>query len=707
VRKSLIFCLLIAAVGLAAYSNTFHVPFQFDDSEQITDNEVIRDLDNFFLSSSGYKFNPRRFVGYITFALNYHFGGLDVTGYHIVNLAIHIVNGILVYLLVLITFRTPFFSRSHPHPNPPPSRGRGQKEGSPSSSEKTPEENSPPLRGGDKGEGASRFTIHYSRSLIALFSALLFVAHPVQTQAVTYIVQRLTSLATMFYLLSVITYIKGRLAAGKAIGDGQEAMGKRQDEQSLFAVSSVSIAYRLSPIAFFILSLLFAVCAMKTKEMTFTLPAVIVLCEFGFFRATLKKKLLFLIPVLLTLAVIPLSILGTHRPLGEILSDLSEKTRVQTDIARWDYLMTQMRVITTYIRLIFFPVDQNLDYDYPIYRSLLDPAVAASFMFLATLIGAAGYLLYKSRRNQADKLTSEQADRLKTSLPIAYRLSPIALLYRLVSFGIFWFFITLAVESSLIPIADVIFEHRIYLPSVGAFIAITTSVFIIAERLRSRWRSVEKAAMVILSVIVVVFAGTAYARNDVWRDKVSLWEDVVKKSPQKSRPHNDLGYLYLEKGMTDRAIEQFRIALQLNPLNADAYNNLGVAYHDKGRFDLSVMQFRTALSLASSKSELADSHHNIGIAYARAGMLTDALREMKAALENDPKNPEIYSDMGFVYKGMGNTDKAIESYRMALSLKSDYAPAHFNLGMIYKETGMAEKATEHLGKAHNLDPQRF
>ncbi len=691
-RKSLIFCLLIAAVGLAAYSNTFHVPFQFDDSQQIIDNAVIRDVGNFFSSSSGYKFNPRRFIGYITFALNYRFGGLDVTGYHIVNLAIHIINGLLVYLLVILLFKTPYFTAE--------------------SSKKSVVSSKQTATGDEIASGSPASVHHYSllttdnsRSSIALFSALLFVAHPVQTQAVTYIVQRLTSLATMFYLLSVVFYIKGRERQVEA----EVKVKKKTNEGSVLHSGNFSIS--ALTLTFYLLSLFFAISAMKTKEMTFTLPAVIVLCEFFFFRATLKKKLLFLIPVLLTLVVIPVSILGTHKPLGEVLSDLSEKTRVQTDIPRWDYLMTQMRVITTYIRLIFFPVDQNLDYDYPIYRSLSDPAVAASFVSLVAILGTGAYLFYRSRQwatgNGQWEKNEEQSAENEIFSPFAYRLSPIALFYRLISFGIFWFFITLLVESSLIPIADVIFEHRVYLPSVGAFIAITTSVFIIAERLRNRWRNAGKAAMVILSIIVISFAGTTYARNEVWRDEVSLWEDVVKKSPEKSRPHNDLGYLYLNRGMTDRAIEQFEIALKLNPRYADAHNNLGVAYYSEGRFDFSVMQFRTALSLASSKPERADSHHNLGIAYVRVGLLSDALREMKAALDNDPKNPEIYTDMGFVYKAMGNTDKAVDCYISALKHRSDYAPAHYNLGLVYKEEGMTEKAREHLSKAHNLDPKRF
>ncbi len=121
---------LIAIIGIIAYSNTFDVPFAFDDVSNITENPVIKDLDNFLSFSKGYDFNPRRFVGYLTFAMNYHFGGLNVTGYHIVNLVIHILNSILVYFLVRLTFNTPFcssqlsaISSHNPHSSPLNLRG--------------------------------------------------------------------------------------------------------------------------------------------------------------------------------------------------------------------------------------------------------------------------------------------------------------------------------------------------------------------------------------------------------------------------------------------------------------------------------------------------------------------------------------------------------------------------------------------------------
>ncbi|HXX57700.1 MAG TPA: hypothetical protein VEI96_06840, partial [Thermodesulfovibrionales bacterium] len=396
IRKPFFHLLLIAVVGLAAYSNCFSVPFVFDDDFNIVHNPVIRVLDHFFTSLKGYDFNPRRYIGYLSFALNYRIGGLDVAGYHGVNVAIHIGNAMLLYLLVLLTFRTPYFAHSSLED------GCCQ-----------------PKDSGSAGPDAFPVPV-----FIAFFASLLFAAHPVQTQAVTYIVQRFTSLATLFYLLSLVFYIKGRL----------KSQGAK------------------SPLLFYCLSLVLALCAMKTKEMAWTLPVIIILYEVLFFESPLRRRLLYLLPVLLTLLIIPVSIVNTDKSLGEVLSDLSEKTRVQSEISREDYFMTEMRVIVTYIRLIFFPVNQNLDYDYPVSYSFFTPPVFFSFLLLAAIFGAAVYLLYRSRKAEGK----------------AY--------YRLIAFGILWFFTGLSIESSVIPIADVIFEHRLYLPAVGAFIAIATSL---------------------------------------------------------------------------------------------------------------------------------------------------------------------------------------------------------------------------------------
>ena len=385
-------------------------------------------------------------------ALNSRIHKLDVTGYHVVNIFIHIINALLMYGLVILTFRTPFLKS---------------------------------------------WALKEQANYMALFVGLLFACHPVQTQAVTYIWQRVTSLTMVFYCLSLVMYIKWRLAS----------------------VKTGSPFFQIS-VWFYIGSVVSAIFAMKTKEIAFTLPVVITLYEFLFFDGTIRRRFLYLVPLLLTMLIIPISLLGIDRPIGEIISDVSDATRVQTGMSRLEYLFTQFAVIVTYIRLLFFPVNQHLDYDYPIYHTFLIPEVFLSFLLLLSLFGSGVYMLFHSRtRNRA---------------------------FRLVAFGIFWFFIALSVESSIIPIVDVIFEHRIYLPSVGASITLASEIFLLLNKFDKE--KVQTIGIGFLCVVIIILSAVTYSRNHVWRSEIGLWKDCVAKSPGKVRSHYNLGNAYKDSG---------------------------------------------------------------------------------------------------------------------------------------------------------------
>ena len=667
-KKIYFHILAVAIVGFIAYSNSFSVPFQFDDIRVIEENPVIKNISNFNPFLKGYEakprddYNSRRYLGYLSLALNYRWGGLDTAGYHVVNILIHVINGILVYFLVILTFSTPYFNKAGIG-----DQGLGIGKGK----QKT-----------ETGDPAAVYSPQSpipdpqltTPAFIALFSALLFVAHPVQTQAVTYIVQRFTSLTTLFYLLSVVMYIKGRLLAST-----------QADKPA---------SWQACKPASYLLSLLSAICAMKTKEIAFTLPLMILLFEFTFFRSTLKRKLFLLVPIFLTLAIIPMSMLHTDKPLGELLSDLSEKSRLQTDMPRGDYLMTELRVIVTYIRLIFLPVNQNLDYDYPIYRSFFSPPVFLSFLFIATLFGIALYLLYKSR--QADKPASWEACKLGSlQADVTFDLS------RLIAFGILWFFLALSVESSFIPIVDVIFEHRIYLPSVGAFVALAAALFAAAMRAKNRWPRAEKAVIPVSLMIVLMLSSATFARNRVWQDRERLWEDVVRKSPGNARAHNNLCFVSLENKRVDQAIQQCRAALGLRPDYSDARINLGIACNAKGMYDEAIEHFLIALSM---NPDDADAHNNLGIAYVSQGRYDEAITHYQIAKRLWPDYAEAYNNLGVAYASKGMSTEAIKCFEQAIRLKADYFEANYNLALLLEKMGNHEKALDQYNKPSDMKP---
>ena len=486
---------MIITIISIVYSNTLEAPFVFDDKLVIVENPIVRDL--------GYMVNPseakvhkghfeyesfrHRYIGYLTFAINYWFHKLDVTGYHLVNIAIHIINSLIVYWLVILTFKTPFL-------------------------------NSSVLRG--------------RINEIAFFASLFFACHPLQTQAVTYIWQRVTSLSTTFYCLALVFYILWRLTSKKP---------------SSFATQM--------PILFYFGSVISAVLAMKTKEIAFTLPVVIFLYELMFFEEKLKKRILYITPILLTMLIIPISLLETEKLKGDLMGNIGEVTREDPNISRMDYLLTQFTVVATYIRLIFFPINQNLDYDFPIYNTFLTPEVFLSFLLLFSIFSLGIYMFLHSRTRNST--------------------------YRIIAFGIFWFFITLSVESSFIPIVDVIFEHRVYLPSTGFFIALTTGIFLLLNKFGQR--KLHTIGVAIIVTVIIMFSVLTYSRNNIWSSEIALWQDNVEKSPQKDRPQNNLGLAFYNQGHIEEAKEHYLHALRIDPSYQDALNNLGLALNDQGR----------------------------------------------------------------------------------------------------------------------------
>lgn len=592
---------LIALLGLLAYSNTFEVPFQWDKSF-IQGNPIIKDLTNFLEPSKaeGLKQHDalrRRYIGYLTFAFNYRLHGLSVAGYHVFNNALHVLNALLVYLLVVQTFKTPFL------------RGTSQ---------------------------------HGHIGYTALFASLFFVLHPVQTEAVTYIFQRLASLVTFFYLGSLVFYAKWRLLCESEKG--------RRGESATVSFAGAPVRF-FAVSSFYALSLLFAVLAMKTKENAFTLPFVIALYEFLFFDGSPMRRMLRLSPILLTLFIIPLTLVGTDKPPEEIIAAIESSIRGVEGTAKGAYFLTQLRVLVTYGRLLLLPINQNLYYDYPLYNSFSDAEVILSLLCHLSVFALAVFLLCRSRYQTAA--------------------------LRVLAFGIFWFYVTLSVESSVIPLPMVINEYRVYLPSVGAFFAATSGAMLLLKTLRNdAFKAVFASALVLM--VASLFTAT-YARNNIWRDELTLWNDVVKKSyglpaghinlgvayaskgmideatkhylialkmePNNAEAHNNLGNAYAAEGLTDKAIEHYLIALKLEPNNAEAHNNLAVAYNSKGLFGGAIDHYKAAISL---RPDLTEARLNLGVAYLDSGSRDEARREFEAVLQIDPNNPKAARFLNYI-----------------------------------------------------------
>ncbi len=308
---------LIAGVALLAYSNTFHVPFHFDDPPNITQNPNVQ-IKVFTWDSmerlikNTYKESIRVF-SYFTLALNYYFGGSNVFGYHLVNFLVHVASGIFLYWFLLLTFNLPSLT---------------EKYGS----------------------------ISYK---VALFTSLIFISHPIQTQSVTYIVQRMASMAGMFYLLSLVLYVKGRLSAGRP---------------RVFYFGGMVLSYLLG---------------VFSKENAAILPLFVALYEFYFFQkldlSPKGKNILFtLIGILLVLGAFGFILWG-KRYINVIIEGYQYRT-----FTMFERVLTQSRVVLYYLTLLVFPHPSrlNLDYDFPISKTIFDPPTTLiSILIIAGLIG--------------------------------------------------------------------------------------------------------------------------------------------------------------------------------------------------------------------------------------------------------------------------------------------------------------------------------
>jgi len=595
--------LVIAAAAGLAYANTLDASFHLDDFTAILGNPGVRSLGVLWPPS-----DPR-WLGYVSFALNYGAGGTSVLGYHLANLAIHVCNGLLVYRLAALVLRTPALREARP-------------------------------------DGL----VH---RWLPLLAGLVFTLHPLATQAVTYVVQRFTSLATLCFLASVILWIEARLDL--------EAEGRWRTRTALAYLGSV----------------LAAAAAMKTKEISFTLPLVALGLELLLFER--PRRIALLGPLLASALLVPLAVVGKGGWSGDVLDAAARATAETGQISRWSYALTQTRVVATYLRLLVLPVGQNFDHDVRVSASWLEPSVVACSLLLLALVALAAIAWIRGRRAG----------------------DPFGPLWLL---GVGWFFVTLSVESSVIPIRDVLFEHRTYLPTAGASIALAAALLRGLEALRARSLP-RRAGAVAVGAAVLALGVATHARNRVWHDEQSLWSDVVAKSPGKARAHDFLGSALLDQGATADALREFRRALELAPRPAEAaraHTNLGAVHKARGQVDEAVREYEQALAL---EPDLARAHGNLGMAYEEQGKLEAATREYRAVLRlsgTDLDRAKAHSNLGAVLLRQGRAAEAVGEIEAALAAAASLEPSlkiaelgmlpEFNLAVALDASGRAGEA---------------
>jgi len=587
-RYETLFLLSLALIVILIYANTIGSPFIFDSRNNIESNPHIRiskiTLDN--LAEAAFKSNARqRPLSNISFALNYYLHGYNVVGFHVVNILVHITTGFLLYFFVKSTFRTPA------------------------------------LR--------SRYGDYL---WISFFTAAVWMVHPLQTQSVSYIVQRMNSLCAMFYVLSMLFYARFRLS------------GQQKTKWWLFSGC-----------------ILAGLLALASKQIAAMLPVFIIAYEWYFFQDLKLKWLKNQIPLmtgcLLLAAVIALALLGSN-PLDGILKGYQGR-----DFTLTQRLLTEPRVVIFYLSQLLWPHPSrlNMDHDFPLSNSLIDPMTTFFSIFsIAVLIGLA-VLMARKRR--------------------------------LLSFCIIWFFGNLVIESSILPL-EIIFEHRVYLPSMTFSLII---VLLVSGWVKPRWLQTA-----LLCAMVTFGAVWTYERNAVYKDRITFWQDCVDKSPGKARPYNNLGVALADQGYQDQAIKQYQKALQIDPLYQDPIANIGLSLAEQGKIEESISQFLKALAINPKDYKTLN---NLGASLIVVGRDTEAIQKLSEALTLDPYYAQAHNNLGVALQRQGRVDEAIDHFSTAVQLDPNYTLAYNSLGILLANQGRYEEAIEQFSAVLKLNPE--
>jgi hypothetical protein len=505
--------LLVVSLAII-YSNSFQAPFLFDDLENIVEKTSMQLTVITYKSLHRAAFEglvAKRWVPNLSFALNYYWGGHEVWGYHLFNLVVHMMTAMVLYGLFFTTLTLP-------------------KSG---------------CRPGQAGE-------------IALIAALVWAVHPLQTNAVTYIVQRMTSLAALFYLAALLCYVRGRLHS--------RLTGRRY--------------------VFWTAAFLSGFLAIASKENSVMLPLLILAYEVYFLRDRewrSKSWRGFAVMGVSLLSVV--SIVWFYIGRSSLLSIF--RIYQFRDFTLWERLLTETRVIFHYLSLIVLPLPSrlNLNYDFPVSRSMLSPPLT-----LVTVLGIIVLLwlvIFLFRR------------------------------HRLLSFGLLWFLANLAVESTIIPL-ELVFEHRLYLPASMLILAMVALVFQLGG-------GREKLVRPAWAAVIVILCFFTWQRNLVWTTEISLWRDVVRKSPNLARGYSYLGRAYNIQERYQESFALFEQAAGQEFDDVNVFNNWGKAAFQLGKIERSVELLERAVRLDSNHPE---SHYNLGVAYGSQGRVAEARREM-------------------------------------------------------------------------------
>ncbi|MFQ5490284.1 MAG: tetratricopeptide repeat protein [Phycisphaerae bacterium] len=571
--------------GVAVYANSFAGVFQFDDSKWIERNDAIQQL----WPPDGWLRVGRRPVVNLTLALNYAAGQLNTWGYHLVNLIVHLLSGLTLFGILR---RTPLWS--------------------------------------DRADADSRSSV-----AAALAIALIWLVHPLQTQSVTYIIQRGESLMGLFYLLTLYCVIRGAQSATRST-------------------------------RWYVAAVLACGLGMGSKAVCVTAPLVVLLYDRTFLSKSwtgLRQRWGLYVGLAATWCVVWLC--GVARGvLSTTAKDATAGFSVKS-VTSLEYALSQPGVLLHYLKLCFWPATQCLDYGWPVAQTIADKLVPGLVIVLL-LAGTLWGLLRGSK----------------------------------LGFAGAWFFLILAPTSSIVPIRDLAYEHRMYLP-LASVVAVTV--------VGARWvlarmdlgLFARPTAVALLALVTVALGARTVARNRDYHSLEGMWAGIVTQRPNNPRAHYNYAHELADQGEIDRGIEHYRRALEISPNLLMAHNNLGRILSQRGQSSEALHHFREALRV---REDFAPAQHNLARELALAGRANQAIPHYERALELNPNDAEGHHNYAHALQTVGRLAEAEQHYRQAIQLKPAFTLAYINLGHLLTQQGKLADAVQQFQQAIALQP---
>ena len=612
--------LLVMAAGLGVYHNSLQGVFLLDDNVSIVQNTTIRRLWPVWtvLTPPPRTTVEGRPLVNLSLALNYAFGGVRAWGYHVLNLTIHILAGLTLCGVVARTFRQP----------------------------------------------ALRDRFGRAALPLALTIALIWVVHPLQTESVTYVIQRAETMMGLFYLLTLYCAIRGADSA------------------------SANLWYLASVVS--------CLLGMTSKEVMVSAPLIVLLYDRTFLSGTFAKAWRQRWRLYVGLA-------ATWIPLGCLVASTSNRSGSAgfgTNVAWQPYALTQLQAIALYLKLSVWPDPLVFDYGTGLAHSFSEVASSA-FIVAVLLVGT----LVALRRWPALGFVGAW---------FFVILAPTSSVMPVVTQ-------TMAEHRMYLPLAGVVamaavgafvFGKRLFRKQPGGVLACFSagSVVVLFAHLTIQRNQTYNSRLAIWKDTVAKCPNNSRAHNDLGEalldtgkipDAIGHYEQALQIQPDYAEAHNNLGNALVKEGKLRDAIGHYEQALRIDPDLAEAHYNLGIALEQAGRLQDALEQYEQAVRI---EPDYADAHNNLGITLARLGRLPEAMGHFEQALRFKPDSAQMHNNLGGVLTRAGKLEEAIEQYRQALRINPDLAEAHYNLGVALEQAGRLQDALEHYEQALRIKP---